>query len=116
MRRGRGGVEGVGKGVEDGGKHKGALSVTPLRSPPRVRLAGRCPGSLAKSAGAAPTQWPAHAIQTLPRWRWGDGWRCPNRHTVVIHSVSHSVMQSAIQSDNQTVSQSLVIQSFSEPK
>jgi hypothetical protein len=57
---------------------KGALSVTPLRSPPRVRLAGHCPGSLTKDEGAAPAQWPAHAMQTLPRWRWGEWVAMPN--------------------------------------
>ena len=68
MGRGRrGGEEGVGKGVEDGGKHKeGGLVSDPLRSPPRVRLAGCWPGPLAKRPGAAPAQWPAHAMQTLP--------------------------------------------------
>ena len=39
---------------------KGALSVTPLRTPPRVGLAGHCPAPLACGEGAA------HCTVTLP--------------------------------------------------
>ena len=56
MGRGRrGGEEGVGKGVEEGGNDKeGGLVSDPPPHAPRVVLAGHCPAPLACGEGVAP--------------------------------------------------------------
>ena len=85
MGRGRrGGEEGVGKGVEDGGKHKeGGLVSDPPPQSATCAVGGLLAGPVGKEAGSCPgtVAGPRHA-DPPPVGVGGNGWRCPH------HSIS----------------------------
>ena len=80
MGRGRrGGEEGVGKGVEDGGKHKeGGLVSDPPPQSATCAVGGLLAGPAGKEAGSCPgtVAGPRHA-DPPPVGVGGNGWRCP---------------------------------------
>jgi hypothetical protein len=86
MGRGRrGGEEGVGKGVEDGGKHKeGGLVSDPPPQSATCAVGGPLPGPAGKDHGRCPgtVDGPCHP-DPPPVGVGGNGWRCPNQNLPV---------------------------------